>query len=144
MLSLYRWCTHAPLAVRSFNEQQMSTESHQHTDERIPLMDAFLSAAPAVLVVVLVVVVVVAVGWLQMYILTREPPSQSSAEDLPPAEPFRETLTMAGSAESPSFCRNVMSNTSKSEKTLSEYETPLRPGTTQTSLSLVDYWCVKL
>lgn len=62
-----------------------------------------------------------------MYILTREPPYQSSAEDLPPAEPFRATLTMAGNAESPSFCCTVMSNTSKSEKTLSAYETHRGP-----------------
>lgn len=44
------------------------------------------------------------------------PPSQSFAEDLPPAEPFRASLTMAGSAESPSCRCTVMSNTSKSEK----------------------------
>lgn len=44
------------------------------------------------------------------------PPSQSFAEDLPPAEPFRASLTMAGSAESPPCRCTVMSNTSKSEK----------------------------
>lgn len=79
-----------------------------------------------------------------MYILSREPPSQSSVEDLPPGEPFRDTLTMAGSAESPAFCCTVMNNTSKSEKTLSAYETLHSPGSTQTSLSLLGYWCVEL
>lgn len=53
-----------------------------------------------------------------MYILTREPPSQSSAEDLPSAETFRATVTTTGSAESLVFCCTVMNNTSKPEKIL--------------------------
>lgn len=92
----------------------------------------------------IVVVGIVVIGWLQMYILSREPPSQSSAEDLPPAETFRATVTTTGSAESLVFCCTVMNNTSKPEKSLSAYETRVKLSSTQSSLSLLDSWCVEL
>lgn len=52
-------------------------------------------------------------------------------------------LTIASSAESPSFCCSVMSNTSKSEKH-SVFKSHHRTNFTQTSLSLLDYRCVAL
>lgn len=85
-----------------------------------------------------------AVAWMQLYILSREPPSQSSTEDLPTAEQFRATLTITGSAESQAFCCSVIVESSKSEKTLSAYETHHRAGSTQICLSLLDCWCVEL